>query len=177
MVNVTFFDLETTGKLTPEGRIIEVSFRLCDLDNFTELSHFESRFNPERHIEAKATEIHKIDDKMVKDEPKFKECISEIVSILERSDYLIAHNLEGFDLPYLKQEFEKAGEEFPNLATFDTLIHGNGCTDLGKSPSLFELCWAFGVDYDSTLAHGAAYDSAVLRDAFFNAVRFGWFSL
>lgn len=177
MVKVTVFDCETTGKLTPEGRIIEASFRLCDLAEFTELKHFESRFNPERHIEARATEVHGIDDKMVKHEPKFKDKIGEIVALLEETDYLCAHNLDGFDLPYLELEFKRAEVKLPEFKTFDTLTHGTCCTDLGKSPTLFELCWAFGVAYDPSLAHGAAYDSAVLRDALFNAVRFGWFSI
>lgn len=177
MTLITFFDLETTGKLTPEGRIIEASFRLCDLETYSELEHFESRFNPERHIEAMATNVHGIDDKMVKHEPKFVEKLPIITSVLERSNYVVAHNLIGFDLPYLTIEFERHGVALPEFKTFDTLIEGTCCTDLGKSPTLFELAWALGVAYDLKLAHGAAYDSAVLRDAFFNGVKYGWFNI
>lgn len=170
----TFFDFETTGKLSPDHRIVEASFRVCDLEKFEELEEYCWRFNPERHIEAKATAVHGITDADVKSEPLFKERLPLIKTIIDKTDILIAHNLE-FDQTFLEQEFERCGETLIVKKGFDTLTNGTFATDLGKLPTLFEFCWSLGVDYDATEAHSAAYDTAVLRDAVFAAVKYGWF--
>jgi DNA polymerase-3 subunit epsilon len=175
-VIVGILDLETTGKLTPEGRIIELSLRLCDYENQKEIKNYVARYNPERNIEAGAVKIHGITNEEVKKEDTFVNKVGEVVKLLEECDWVIAHNLEGFDYLYLKQEFERCGKELPEFKRFDT-INATFCTDLGKSPNLSELCFALDVEYDPTRAHKGDYDTEVLRDAFFNGVRFGWFEL
>jgi DNA polymerase-3 subunit epsilon len=174
---IGILDLETTGKFTPEGRIIELSLRLCKLETGEEVENYVGRYNPERNIEAKAVQIHGITNEEAKKEPLFIDKIGEVKELLGRCDYVVAHNLDGFDYPYLEQEFQRCGEELPEFKTFDTLVHGTGATDLGKSPSLSELCFALDVVYDPTRAHRGDYDTEVLRDCFFNGVRFGWFIL
>lgn len=174
---VGFLDLETTGKLTPEGRIIELSLRLCDYETQKELRNYVARYNPERNIEAAAIKVHGITNEEVKKEQTFDKRLWEVEQLLTDTDVLIAHNLIGFDLPYLEQEFARYGKKLPEFKTFDTLIEGTNCTDLGKSPTLSELCFALDVVYDPTRAHSGSYDTEVLRDCFFNGVRFGWFDL
>ena len=174
---VNIFDCETTGKLSPEARIIELSMRLCDYDSGKEQEKLLLRFNPERNIEAKAVTIHKITNEMVKKEDKIEKHLPLIKETLEKTDYLVAHNLIGFDLPMIKLEFERHGIELPEFKTFDTMVEGTFCTELGKSPSLAELCFALDIVWDGDSAHSGDYDTEVLRDAFFNAVRFGWFAL
>lgn len=175
---VTVFDSETTGKLTPDHRIIEASFRVCDFDNETELEEFLLRFNPERNIEAKAMAVHGITNEELKHEKTFCEQKETILEILKRTDLLVYHNGDDFDLPFLKQEFERCGiTELPEFKTFDTMVNGTWATDLGKSPTLFELCWSLDIVFDPTRAHRGNYDTEVLRDAFFNGVRLGWFKI
>jgi DNA polymerase-3 subunit epsilon len=174
---IGILDLETTGKLTADGKIIEVSLRVCDYDTGTEERAVLFRCNPGRNIEAAAVKVHHITNDDVKSEKSFREHLPTLLTELEEIDYLVAHNLIGFDLPYLKQEIEACGGTFPEVKTFDTMIEGTFCTDLGKSPSLSELCFALDVEYDPTRAHRGDYDTEVLRDCFFNAVRFGWFNL
>ena len=172
---VCIFDCETTGKLTPEGRIIEASFRLCDFDTGTELENLLLRFNPERNIEAGAARIHGITNEEIKKEKTFAEQLPQVVTVLEKTDLLVAHNLIGFDYPYLEQELGRCGVKMPEFKLFDTMVNGTFCTDLGKSPTLSELCWSLDIVYDPESAHSGDYDTLVLRDAFFNAVRLGWF--
>jgi DNA polymerase-3 subunit epsilon len=174
---VTFLDLETTGKLTPEGRIIELSMRLCTYEVQKELRNYLRRYNPERNIEAAAVKIHGITNEDAKKEETFDVHLWEVEQILRDTDILVAHNLIGFDLPYLKQEFARYGKELPEFKVFDTMIKGTSCTDLGKSPTLSELCFALDVEYDPTRAHTGSYDTEVLRDSFFNAIKFGYFDL
>lgn len=173
---VNIFDCETTGKLHPDHRIIEASFRLCDLEKEEELENILMRFNPERNIDAKALDIHKISLDELKKEPLFKDKAFEIKAILERTDVLIAHNLEYFDKPYLEQEFKRAGLVMPEVKTFDTLLDGTFATDLGKRPTLSELCWSLDIVYDPESAHKGDYDTEVLRDCVFKGFRLGWFN-
>lgn len=174
---VTIFDCETTGKLSEDARIIEGSFRQCDYETAKEIKDFLFRCNPERNIEAKAVTIHGITNEMVKKEKPFEHYLEDVKEILEKSDYLVAHNLIGFDKPMLEIEFKRYGVELPEVKLFDTMVQGTFCTELGKSPSLQELCFALDIVYDRDSAHSGSYDTEVLRDAFFNAVRFGWFQL
>lgn len=177
MALVNILDLETTGKLSPEARIIELSCRLCDYDTGEELKSLLLRFNPERNIEAQAVKIHKITNEDVKKELTFDKHLPTIESILEETDYLVAHNLIGFDYPMLKQEFERLGKILPEMKLFDTMLNGTCCTDLGKAPTLGELCFSMGVEYRPELAHSGSYDTQTLRDAFFAGVRYQWFNL
>jgi DNA polymerase III subunit epsilon len=177
MTIVTFSDIETTGKLKPDHKIIEASFRVCDLETQTEQENILMRFNPQRNIDAKAFEVHGIAVADLKKEPLFKDKIPEIKRIIDISDFFVFHNGISFDWPYFKQEFAANEEVLPEIPIFDTMVEGTFTTDLGKSPRLQELCWALDVDYDESLAHSGDYDTAVLRDAFFNAIRYGWFKL
>jgi DNA polymerase-3 subunit epsilon len=172
---VTIFDCETTGRLHPDHRIIEASFRMCSLEEAREINHTLLRFNPERHIEARATAVHGITDDAVKVEPTFCDVLDCITDILNQTHIMVYHNGDEFDLKFLQQEFERCRVAMPEFETFDTMKEGNWATDLGKSPTLSELCWSLDVDYDSKLAHSGHYDTMVLRDAFFNGIRLGWF--
>lgn len=175
LINV--FDCETTGKLHPDHKIIEASFRLYDLSADAEVFEQLYRFNPGRNIDAKALAVHGITVEELKHEPTFKDKAEEIAAIVAKTDMMVFHNGEFFDLPFLKQEFEQAGVEvdWDNLKIFDT-IKGTFATDLGKSPTLSELCFSLGVAYSPHLAHSASYDTDVLLQAFLNGIRFGWFT-
>lgn len=172
---VNFLDLETTGKFDPNHRIIECSIRQCDLDSEEEKRNVLLRFNPERNIDAAAQRVHGISLDDLKDKPPILKGLPQIAKLLTEADLNVAHNGIGFDFPYLKMEFERNGIEFPKFEVFDTMVEGTFATDLGKNPSLKELCFALDVDYDETLAHKGNYDTEVLRDCFFNGVRHGWY--
>lgn len=170
-------DLETTGKLHKDHRIIEFSARRCDLDKLVELEAIKMRFNPKRNIDAAALRVHNIPLEELKNEPTWEDKAAEVAAILASGDVLVGHNIASFDLLYLIQEFERVGVETPNVAIFDTMVEGQFASELGKSPSLLELCYSLDVDYDQSLAHKGDYDTEVLRDALFQGLRLGWFNL
>lgn len=174
---VTILDEETTGKLHKDHRIIELSLRVCDLDSGEEKQNLLMRFDPQRNIDAAALRVHKITLDELKGKPLIRDCLGEISDILSASRLVVAHNGIGFDFPFLKMEFERNEFTYPTFREFDTMIQGTFATDLGKSPSLKELAFALDVDYDETAAHKGDYDTAVLRDCFFNGLRFGWFAI
>ena len=183
MTDVLILDLETTGKLDPKHRIIEFAGRVCNLESGEEKSNLLLRLNPERNIDAKAFAVHGIALDDLKGCPTIEASLSTISELLNSVDLVVAHNgggpayEQGFDYPFLKMEYERIGEPMPEKPWFDTMVHGTFATDLGKSPSLKELCFALDVDYDDSLAHKGDYDTAVLRDCFFNGLRWKWYKL
>jgi DNA polymerase-3 subunit epsilon len=174
---VSFLDLETTGRFTPDHRIIEASFRICDLDTAEELEEHLFRINPERNIDAKARAVHGIELEDLKDEPTFEVVAPKIVSILEDCFLNVAHNGFGFDFPFLAQEIERVGLKVPDFQCFDTMVEGNFATDLGKSPTLSELCWALDIDADAKLQHRGDYDTLILKQAFFRGLELKWYKI
>jgi len=174
---VAFLDEETTGKLDPAHRIIELSVRLCDLDTEEEKRNILWRFDPQRNIDAKAFAVHGITLDDLKGKPTIDKVIPDIYKVLKQCRHIVAHNGDGFDKPFLEMELARFGKQLPPVKWIDTMKLGTFATDFGKNPTLKELAWACDVDYDDALAHAGDYDTAVLRDCFFHAVRHGWIIL
>jgi DNA polymerase-3 subunit epsilon len=169
------FDIETTGLLAPEHRIIEACVMKYEVDPAQpELNRLIScqtfRFNPHRSIDAKAFAVHKISLEMLKDEPLWEFAAKDLTAALRDCDIVVAHNGIEFDFPFLIQECERIGLSVPDFTPFDTMQDGRWATPFGKVPNLGELCFACGVDYDTDKAHAAEYDVGVMMKSFF----FGW---
>ena len=176
----TGFDLETTGFLEPEHRILEIALVLYDLDTHQRLQSFVRRFNPGRPIDPKATEVHGITFEQVAMLPLLQddaESIDYIQRILDKSTVVIAHNGDAFDKPFLAQEFARIGKQLPYYATVDTMLQGKWATPYGKSPNLRELAFACDVPYDVDLAHAAEYDVDVTMKCFFKGLKDGFYTL
>ncbi len=92
-----FVDLETTGLNPGQDRICQVGIIL---PNGREIN---TLINPEMPIPAAVTAVHGIDDKIVKDAPKFEDVAAEIISGLEESDIFVAYNFT-FDFQFLQHE-------------------------------------------------------------------------
>ena len=149
--------------------------RVCNLDTGEELKDILYRFNPQRNIDAKAFAVHGITLEELKSEPLFSAKAEAIKRVLNASTFVCGHNIEWFDKPMLINEYENCKIEPPEFQCFDTMVRGTFATDFGKSPNLQEFCWSLGVDYNPADAHSGSYDTRVLRDAFFEAKRLGWF--
>lgn len=173
---VTGIDIETTGLSQADGhRIIEVAACLYDAESEKCVGKFVRRINPERSIDAAAQAVHGISFTDLVHEPKWGEVAPTLVKVLERSSMVVAHNGIGFDIPFITGELKRIGIEPPAIQVFDTMTEGRWATFLGKLPSLAELCFASGVEYDPSKAHGAEYDVEVMMSAFFAGVRKGFF--
>lgn len=173
-------DLETTGLLDPEHRIIEIALCMYDLDTEKQVAKFVRRFNPGRPIDPKAIEVHGITFDQVSHLPKLEddaEAIALIQRIISKTDVLVAHNGIDFDLPFLAMEFARIGKHLPHCPVVDTMKSGRWATPWGKVPNLKELCFACGIEYDVTKAHAASYDVEVMMACFFHALRSGFYTL
>lgn len=169
-------DIETTGKNDPKHRIIEISMAVVNLEpKPVKLLQKTLRFNPERNIDAAALAIHKIPLSELKHEPTFDSKAGYIAAVIDSCDVFVAHNGAWFDGPFIKRELERCGVPCPAKPIFDTMLYGSFATPFGKRPTLGELAFSLGVDYDPDQAHSGAYDTDVLTQCLILGMYQGWF--
>ena len=133
-------DIETTGGNYNEEGITELAIHLFDGRDVTD--SFVSLVNPEKEIQPYVVQLTGINNKMLRNAPKFHEVAKRIVEITEGS-VLVAHNA-SFDYRVLKNEFSRLGYNFevPTLCTVELsqkLIPDQETYSLGK------LCRAIGI--------------------------------
>lgn len=111
-----FYDTETTGIRADRDRIIEIAAfdpqRNCS---------FEKLVNPGCSIPAEATAIHHITNEMVAQAPDFSIIGKEFVEFCEGDVVLIAHNNDGFDVHFLRNEFARHNVTMPSWNFLDSL--------------------------------------------------------
>ena len=106
---IAFFDIETTGTNVVTDRIVEIC--ILKLSPCGEKEIRTQRFNPIVPIPEEATAIHGITDEDVKDCPKFKDFAVSLLQFFSNSD-LAGYNSNKFDIPFLVEEFLRAGIDF-----------------------------------------------------------------
>jgi len=107
-VDAIFFDLETTGRDTSQGRIVEIAAY-----NSTKQTSFQRLVNPGIAIPEDVIAIHGITDEMVREAPSFDKVAKEFIEFCSGPVMLVAHNGELFDLPFLQAEFRRHSLSFP----------------------------------------------------------------
>jgi len=167
-------DIETTGLLDPDHRIIELYFQ--GRKNGVKIFEWETRINPKRSITAEAQRVHGIDFTDLVGKPTFEDVAKTVHAIISKFDVMIAHNGIGFDWPFIEMELKRCGLVIPDKPVVDTMIEGVWATPDGKKPSLAELCFATGIDYDPSKAHAASYDVEVMLDAYDIGRKLNFFS-
>jgi DNA polymerase-3 subunit epsilon len=174
------YDLESTGLNEPDHRIIEVCVSRYEWTPGAEpvfIDTYEQRINPDRSIDAKALAVHGITPADLVGKPMWAVAGPALAQVLDTCDHVVAHNGFGFDFDFTVREWERIGCPIPDFEPFDTMTVGRWATAWGKSPSLAELCFSCGVDYDPAAAHAAEYDVRVMMECFFYGIRRGVYSL
>ena len=107
-MQITFFDLETTGVDTKNDRIVQICLIKKTLfDEETET--YTWLVNPGIPIPQGASDVHGITDDMVADAPTFKRIADQILDIIGYDDPICGFNSNAFDVPLLFNEFQRAG--------------------------------------------------------------------
>ena len=165
---IYFFDLETTGLLKHNGRIIEIA--CCKMvyepnGKFYSSGTFEEFVNPEIPIPPESTKIHGITDDRIKDKQKIGTMLQKFVKYCPKDSVLIAHNGDNFDKIVLEREFERADMKMPEYRFADT--HKMARTILPYSPrySLQYLKQWFEITVTGP-AHRALPDVLVMVDVY-----------
>ena len=106
---IAFFDLETTGLNPVHDRIIEISVLRVNTNGEEEQKTW--LINPGCPIPPSTTAVHHISDADVRDCKSFKELAPEIAKFFNSCD-LAGYNILKFDVPFLMEEFLRAGIDF-----------------------------------------------------------------
>lgn len=161
-------DIETTGLDQTTGhRIIEIAISVYELETQRKLGEYATRINPLRPIDPAAQEVHGISLEELLDKPTWETVAPKVAKLLSHCHYVVAHNGEGFDLPFIFGELIRAEVALPTVGSLDTMLQGRWATPDGSLPSLQALCFASGVPYDTNKAHGAIYDVDVMMQCLF----------
>lgn len=157
---IVFFDLETTGTNITKDRIVEVS--LIKVMPNGEENTKSRKINPEMPIPPEATAIHGITDEDVKDCPKFKQIGHSLAAIFSGCD-IAGFNSNRFDIPILKQEFDRAGIDFNlegvRFIDVQTIYHK-------KEPRNLSAAYKFYCDKELKDAHTASADTKATLEVF-----------
>lgn len=129
---LVIFDLETTGTDLSKDRIVEIAMIKVHPDGTVEKKP-EQRgaahrllINPAMPIPLETSMIHGIYDEHVADKPTFKQYAKSMAAFLDGCD-LGGYNSNRFDVPFLAEEFLRAGIDFDlegrNLIDVQNIFH------------------------------------------------------
>jgi DNA polymerase-3 subunit epsilon len=164
-------DTETTG-LDPHlgHRIIELAaIEVVNRRATGRTVHF--RIDPERDIDAGATEVHGMTWEDLKGQPKFRDVAAEFLDFAAGAQWVI-HNAP-FDVAFLDAELAKA--DMPTCAqvhadVIDTLALARELFP-GKRNNLNALCERFGISNAQRTLHGALLDAELLAEVYLAMTR------
>lgn len=133
-------DIETTGGKFNEEGITEIA--IYKYDGHQIVDQFISLVNPEREIQEFVAKLTGINNKMLKNAPKFYEVAKRIIEITQDC-ILIAHNA-NFDYRILRTEFGRLGYDY-NKNTICTVALSKKIITDSPSYSLGKLCRHLGI--------------------------------
>jgi DNA polymerase III subunit epsilon len=164
-------DTETTGLDARQGhRIIEIAaVELVDRRPTGRNLHLY--LNPEREIDAGATDVHGMTWDMLRDKPRFADVAGDFVEFARGAQWII-HNAP-FDLAFLDAEFDRV-EGAKSAALFASVIDTLALAREqfpGKKNSLDALCERFCVANAHRTLHGALLDAQLLAEVYLAMTR------
>jgi DNA polymerase III epsilon subunit family exonuclease len=166
---IYFFDLETTGLLRHNGRIVEIACAKViyrHVGGGIEIdSTFEEYVNPEIPIPAASAKVHGITDERVANAPKIGEMLLHFKDFCPEGSVLIAHNGDNFDKIVLQNEFKRAGIRVPEYRYADTCKMARTILPYAKSYSLQYLKNWFNIHVTGP-AHRALPDVLVMIEVY-----------
>ena len=155
------FDLETTGLSTRYDGITE--FGAVKFEGGQIVKTKDMFLNPEKHIPMALQIKTKITDEMVKNAPKFKDAVDEILDFIGDS-ILVSHNIT-FDIGFLNEGLRRLGRKPLSNPQIDTLSLSRYMFPQSRGHRLGNLCKNLGLNiYNDDDAHRADYDATVLND-------------
>jgi DNA polymerase-3 subunit epsilon len=154
-----FYDTETTGVKPNSDRIIELAAYDATLEKT-----YVQLINPKIPIPKTSTDICHITDDMVKDAPPFSEIAKDFLDFCGDDCFLIAHNNDNFDKPFLEAEFARNNVTFPELSYLDSLKWARKYRNDLPRHSLQYLREVYG--FEENQAHRALDDVIILHKVF-----------
>jgi len=156
------FDIETTGLNTSEDRIIEIG--AVNVIDGVIVEEFSKLINPLIPIPYQAYSVNGITDDMVKDAPFPGLVFTEFSRFIEGVDFLVGHNANRFDYPFLQAEFDRYFVKHSKLPLKDTLWLARNKLRGLRSYSLKNLCIHYNIVNED--AHRALSDALATQKIF-----------
>lgn len=166
-----FFDTETSHL---NGYASSIALVLTDREfNILEQKYIE--INPQVIQDPEAIAVHGLTDKYLRDKPVFAEVEPLILSVFEKADVILAHNVR-YDQGVIMREYERLGKRFPEVLKnyFDTMVGlKNQIVFKGikrKNPKLSEAAHLLGIDLSNVKLHAAIDDTLLMLEVVRRAV-------
>lgn len=166
-MKLLFLDIETTGFKKTFHQILEIAAILYDTDKDEPIDKFHEYIQPKELIENAF--VHGITNDMVAHCRFESEVLRDFVEFvfLSKPDYLVGHNIDNFDEPFISARMEIYRLPWPTVDTIDTLLIARKeklptafTTETGKPSYKQEsIAAAFGIEYK---AHSAIEDVKAL---------------
>jgi len=154
-------DVETTGFSSSTERIVEIAVVVVEPDG-TVSESFCTLLDPDRH--PGPTHVHGITSEMVNGAPTFESIHPHLASLLS-GRVVVGHNVDRFDLGFLRAECQRCGGDSlvpDSVVMLDTLVVARDLLGLYGRASLSDCCDRFGLSWDDH--HSALGDAAVTAD-------------
>lgn len=166
------FDLETTGLDSRMDRIIE--YGAVKVKGGEIVDRFSLLTNPGKtqaglqiYISNEIANLTGITNKDLENQPTEAYGTQAFVNWVGDTSLVVGHNIDSFDIKFLKKACERAHVEFPFHESIDTMkmvramkMRKNGLIPNDKQPTLAKY---FGIEYD---AHRAVNDVEALYKIF-----------
>lgn len=164
MAREIVLDTETTGFDPRTGdRLVEVG--CIEIHDLLPTGRTFHRFvNPERLIPAGAMAVHGITDEQVKDAPKFKEIVRDLMEFIGDAP-VIAHNA-AFDRNFIDHECGLCGHELLAAERWIDTLKLAQTRFPGMPNSLDALCKRYKISLVDRTLHGALIDARLLAEVY-----------
>jgi len=147
-------DTETTGLSASKNRVIEVAFILYEQQKEVLSESYLCRVD--QPLPEIITQITGITDSMLAKEKIFEEISTNILSALNRAEFIVAYNAP-FDKSFIEHEFKRAESIFPNKKWIDPLVFIKEFDKYKKGKKLTDACTRWNIKLDG--AHRAMADT------------------
>lgn len=159
-------DTETTGLAVDKGhRLVEIGC-LELLERRPSGRRFQRYLNPQRPMDAGASEVTGLTDEFLADKPLFNDVVESFLAFIHGAE-LIIHNA-AFDVGFIDAELARAGktERLGDICSItDSLLMARERYP-GQRNSLDALCKRLGVDNGHRSLHGALLDAELLAEVY-----------
>ncbi|MCK7595567.1 DNA polymerase III subunit epsilon [Pseudomarimonas salicorniae] len=165
-MRLVVLDTETTGLSVEKGhRVVEIGCVEL-VERRPSGRHFQRYLNPDRSMDAGASEVTGLTDEFLSDKPRFAEVLGPFVEFVRGAE-LIIHNA-AFDVGFLNAELVRAGwpERLDQMCQVtDTLAMARERYP-GQRNSLDALCKRLDVNNQHRTLHGALLDAEILAEVY-----------
>lgn len=163
-MRVAFVDVETTGLVPRQDRIVEIAVAVAEDRKVVE--SFSSYVKPPIRMTAGASEVNGITDEFLADKSQISEVWPKFVLALKDAVEIVIHNAE-FDDAFLKYEADMLGAEpWSRGVKVTCSLKMARRLRPGKRNNLDRLCKAYGVQNRRGEHHGALADALMLADVY-----------